>query len=284
MLSGQAQDLRPSLSSVGLRERPSLASKLADSLPPRNQILRTLPDPDLERLRPLLDRVSLHRRQVLHERNVPVIYGYFIESGLASVMSRAGDRGSLELCTLGHHDFAGLPLALGTMRWPHRCVVQVEGEALRIRADDLRDAMAGCETLRLLLMRYVQARMVQSSHLLVCSSCHGLDQRLARWLLFAQDQLERDDIPVTHQFLSKALGVRRASVTLALARMEEAELIRRSRGHFGIVSRAGLEGATCECYRAIRAEHDRLLAPTGIRKPLAECDGHPALRPVERAA
>lgn len=271
MLTGPCADA-PHVFSVATNSSYHVRPTLKRDGAIRNELLTALPDDVFERLSPRLERVRLHRRQILQERNVPVRYGYFIESGAASLMCRAGERGALELCTLGRKDFAGLPIALGTMRSPHRCVVQVEGEALRIEAHDLRQAMLGSDPLRHVLMRYVQAALVQSSQLVVCSTCHALGQRLARWLLLAHDRLECEEIPVTHQFLSRALGVRRASVTLALARMEEAELVRRRRGRFVILSRAGLEQASCECYRAIRAEHDRLMPPArdGVAEPAWE--------------
>jgi len=225
----------------------------------RNGILRALPAAILQELRPLLQRVPLKRRQVLHERNLPLTHAYFIERGLASLLARAGDSCALEVGTLGHRDLAGLPLVLGTNRTPHRCVVQVAGEALRIGAEDLRLAMGNSPCLRQLLFGYVQATTVQSTHLVVCNTHHSLRQRLARWLLFASDRLDGNEIALTHQFLARALGVRRAGVTTAMGRMEEDGLVHRGRGRVVILNRAGLELLSCDCYRAIRAEHGRIV-------------------------
>jgi CRP-like cAMP-binding protein len=227
--------------------------------PFRNELLAALPAAAVDHIRPHLERVALQRRQILHERNVPLTHGYFIERGVASLMLRAGRRGALELHSVGRKDFVGLPVALGMMRSPHRCIVQVPGEAFRMEADHLRRAMGRNESFRQVLLGYIHVAMVHSSQLVVCSTCHALAQRLARWLLLAHDQLDRDELPVTHEFLSKALGVRRASVTLAMARMEEAGLLRRGRGQVTLLDRGGLEATTCECYRAITAEHDRAL-------------------------
>jgi CRP-like cAMP-binding protein len=224
----------------------------------RNSLLRILPKDVFEQLSPCLERVVLKRRQVLHERNLPVNSAYFIERGLASLLARAGEGGAVEVGTLGNRDFVGLPIVLGTVRTPHRCVVQIPGEALRISADDLRQAMGDIPAVRQLLLSYVQAASVQGTQLVVCNSLHTLQQRLARWILFAHDRIEGNEIALTHQVLGRALGVRRAGVTTAMGRMEEAGLIHRGRGRILILNRAGLEDEACECYRALRSEHGRI--------------------------
>ncbi|WP_230530886.1 Crp/Fnr family transcriptional regulator [Microvirga roseola] len=234
----------------------------------RNGILQALPAEALDELAPYMQRVPLKRRQVLHERNLPVTHAYFIERGLASLLARAGDQCMLEVGTLGCQDFAGMPVVLGTSRTPHRCVVQVSGEALRIAADDLHQAMNDVPALRQLLLGYVQASTVQSAQLVVCNTRHTLRQRLARWLLFAHDRVEGNEIALTHQFLGRALGVRRAGVTTAMGRLEEAGLLHRGRGRIVILDRAGLEAEACECYRAIRSEHGRIVCDE-IAEPLA---------------
>ncbi|MBJ6126994.1 Crp/Fnr family transcriptional regulator [Microvirga splendida] len=228
-----------------------------------NGLLRALDGAVLEEVMPYLERVPLKRRQVLHERNLPVMYAYFIEQGLASLMARADDQCMLEVGTLGREDFVGLPVVLGTTRTPHRCVVQVPGEAWRISADDLQALLNRIPALRQLLLTYVQATNVQSAQLVVCNSRHSLRQRLARWLLFAHDQVEGNEIALTHQFLGRALGVRRAGVTTAMGRLEEAGMILRGRGRIVILDRARLEGEVCDCYRAIRSEYKKITCDSG---------------------
>ena len=101
--------------------------------------------------------------------------------------------------------------------------------------------------------------MVETAQLAACNTCHTLQQRLARSLLTTHDRIGRDEIPLTHQALSRALGVRRAGVTTAMGRMEEAGLLHRGRGRLRIADRAGLEAEACECYRATRSEYQRFV-------------------------
>jgi CRP-like cAMP-binding protein len=224
----------------------------------RNNILRGLPPESYERLQNRLERVPLKRRQVLHERNLPVSHAYFIERGLVSMLARSENASLLEVGTMGRGDFAGLPLVLGTGRTPHRCVVQVPGEAMRISAGDLAEVLDEVPALRRVLLRYVQASSVQSTQLVVCNARHTIRQRLARWLLFALDRIDGNEVALTHQLLARALGVRRAGITTAMGCMEQSGLIARGRGRLAVLDRTGLEAEVCECYRAIRTEYGRV--------------------------
>ncbi|WP_376771061.1 Crp/Fnr family transcriptional regulator [Microvirga soli] len=268
----QPQDLslssqRPLRPAAQLKSVHAPPSRL-DKGPVRNGLLNTLSAEVLEELQPYLERVVLKRRQVLYERNLPIAHVYFIERGLASLLARSGDQSTLEVGTLGHMDFVGIPLVLGTARTPYRCVVQVPGEALRITAEDLRRVLSGIPSLHQLLLRYIQVRTVQSTQLVVCNTRHTLKQRLARWLLFAQDRTHGNELPLTHQFLGRALGVRRAGVTTAMGRMEETGLLHRGRGRIVILDRAGLESEACDCYRTLRAEHGRIVCDEIAAPPL----------------
>lgn len=233
------------------------SAEIGEGTAPRNTLLASLPEHDFARLRPRLERVPLRRRQILHERNGTVSDVYFIERGAVSLLSRVTGRDSLEVGTLGRDDLVGVSVVLGTAHAPHRCLVQVPGEALRIRADDLRCGMSESPVLQALLLAHVQAALVRSTQLVVCNTRHCLNERLARSLLVALEQLDGDEIPLTHRSLSRSLGVRRAGVTSALGDMEGAGLVRRGRGRLRVLDREGLEQVACECHRIIGSERKR---------------------------
>jgi CRP-like cAMP-binding protein len=254
------------------RDRPNGAKARQPGQPPsphsrRNRILAGLPKDALVSLAPYLEFVPLKRRQTLHERNVPLAYAYFLEDGVASLLARVAARGFYEVGLLGCSDFVGLPLVLGTERTPHRCVMQTSGSAFRISADHLDRALSESPSVRTILLAYAQATMVETAQLAVCNSSHNLKQRLARCLLAIHDRVPGDEIPLTHQTLSRTLGVRRAGVTTAMGRLEEAGLLHRGRGHIMIANKAGVEAEACECYRTIRSEHQRLVWSTNPVAP-----------------
>lgn len=250
-----------------------LQFSLSEGARSRNTLLAALPDQDFAALRPALEPVVMRRRQVLHERNAPVAYVYFIERGTAALLCRVAGRESVEVGALGRGDLVGLSVVLGTVRAPHRCVVQVPGEALRIATEDLCRAMVSRPALRLILLAHVQATLVESAQLMLCNTHHSLDERLARSLLRALDDLDGDEIPLTHRALSQSLSVRRAGVTTALGEMEAAGLIQRGRGRLTVLDRDGLERVACECHRTIRAERRRLVCETVVYQDGTLCVG-----------
>jgi CRP-like cAMP-binding protein len=229
-------------------------------IPVQNRILASISAQTFNHLRPYLQRVPLRRREILQERNRPLQYVHFIERGVASLFARTSRDGPVEVAMIGRLGLVGTPVVLGTMRSPNRCLVQVPGEALRMASEDLRDAIEACPELRQQLMNYVQALLVQNSQSVLCNVRHELHERLCRWLLLACDRLDERIIPVTHDLLSMTLGVRRAGVTTALAKLEATGALHRSRGAIEIVDRGILEQGTCECYRIIFREYSRLTA------------------------
>ena len=101
--------------------------------------------------------------------------------------------------------------------------------------------------------------MVQTSQVAACNARHNLPERLARWLLMVRDRTDSDNLPMTQDFLSVMLGVRRSGVSVAASTLQAGGLIRVLRGQIMIQDHAGLAGAACDCYRMIQQNRDRIL-------------------------
>jgi len=86
--------------------------------------------------------------------------------------------------------------------------------------------------------------------------------------LMTHDRVEGDEFPVTHDFLSQMLGVRRATVTEAVSSLQADGLLEYERGWMRVKDRAGLERVSCECYAIVRSEFDRLLDGRKTSSPL----------------
>ncbi len=222
----------------------------------RNELLRALPAGELERLRPLLVPVTLVTSQVLHEAGAPIDEVFFLESGLAFLTADTGDHGLVEVGTTGRDGLVGLPVLLSTEPISvHRAFVQIPGRAYRLRATALREMVDVLPTLRDRCLRYVQVMLMQNSQIAACNARHELPGRLARWLMMSRDRIDGDDLPMTQEFLSAMLGVRRAGISVVANALQAQGLIRQSRGRITVLDRAGLEGKACACYRMI--EHNR---------------------------
>lgn len=225
----------------------------------RNHLLRALPPADLERVLACAELVPLKPRQVLIEPNLAVLYGYFIETGVASVLGSCGQRKPMEVCLIGRRGFVGLPLALGTGRAPLRCMVQIHGQAWRIPAADFQRLLDECTLLRRVVLSHIQGRLTQEALLNVCNVSHSVEERICRWLTMVRDRLKSDHVPATHDLVARMLGVRRPGVTDALGSLEKRGVIRLARGRIEIRQFRMLERSACRCLHRIDSEYERLL-------------------------
>jgi CRP-like cAMP-binding protein len=183
----------------------------------------------------------------------------FVESGMCSLLATLEGGEQVEVGIVGREGLVGLPLVFGDDRSLVEARVQVEGTALRMDRAALRDGMEGSAALRRLLHRYALAFQAQVTLTAACNARHAIEQRLARWLLIAHDRAGADEFPITHEFISMMLGVRRPGVSLAAGVLQKAELIHYARGRMEVTDRPGLEAASCECYHVARREFARLL-------------------------
>ena len=94
-----------------------------------------------------------------------------------------------------------------------------------------------------------------------CNRLHSMEERCARWLLMTHDRAGGDTFPLTQEFLSHMLGVRRATVNVATGMLKKAGFIRYVRGKITVIDRHGLESASCECYQTIIRVYETLFPP-----------------------
>lgn len=214
----------------------------------RNRILSALPPAALDHLDPQLQRVSLPLRQMLHEAGAAIEHIYFIEEGLASVLTIMADGGGVEVRMLGREGIIGIPDVLGAEVAPQQVVVQVPGNALRMSAAFFRTEFDRMEALRHVVLRLVGGALAMTSQNAACNRLHSVEQRCARWLLEASNRIGSPTMPMTQEFLSSLLGVRRPGVTATASHFQRSGLIRYRRGQLTIMDRQGLEARACECY------------------------------------
>lgn len=223
-----------------------------------NLLLASLSISDLALLEPHLEQVALGVRKHLETPNQRISAAYFPESGFASVV--AVQRGKqVEVGLIGREGMTGLPIVLGNHRSPLATYIQAAGSGKCIPSEKLRDATSSSLSLRDSLLKYVQAFGVQTTHTAISNAHARMDVRLARWLLMAHDRIGDDTLPLTHEFLSLMLCVRRPGVTEALNALRKRGLISYKRGDITVRDRKGLERVAGESYGVPEAEYRRLI-------------------------
>jgi CRP-like cAMP-binding protein len=222
----------------------------------KNRILAALPKGEITRLAVHLVPVDLKQDDTL--LGVKATDGYFVEEGMASAVVSLGNGNTVEVGVIGFDGVVGIPILLGTGSSPGRTFVQIAGCGYRIKASALKDAFESGGELRNRLQMYMQGFLVQTSQTAACNRLHGIEERLARWLLTCRDRTETDRLSLTHEFLGHMLGAPRTTVTLAAGILHRAGLIDYARGQVMVRDRAGLQKTACECYATVRDEYRRL--------------------------
>ncbi len=235
-----------------------MSVSFAPQIPLKNRLLTAIPSEEYSRLKPKLEAVSLPFKQVIYEPGDPIEYVYFPNSGVVSLLTVMED-GTAEVALVGNEGMVGLPIFLEVDTMPIKAIVQGPGDAMRIKADIFKDVVTQHHRLRSLLQHYTHALMFQISQAVACNHYHSVKERYCRWLLMTHDRMQSDQFPLTQEFLSQMLGVRRASITMVANRLQQAGLIRYSRGQITILDRLGLESACCKCYELVKEEFDHLL-------------------------
>jgi CRP-like cAMP-binding protein len=232
-----------------------------------NGLLQRLIASDRALLTPHLRPVKLKLRQCLEQANRRVRAAYFIESGLASVVAVSRDRRrQAEVAIIGREGMTGVTLVLGAERSSSDLFMQVEGSGQCIAASDLRTALTTSKTLSSLLSLYAHSYFTAAAHTSLANAQGRIDERLARWLLMAQDRLESDRISLTHEFFALMLGTRRAGVTTAVSSFHARGLISHSRGVITILDREGLESAAGGLYGIPETEYARIFEPISSQR------------------
>ena len=224
-----------------------------------NRLLAALPAAELDGLRPHLTVADFGLGDTIHPPGAPIGATYFPLTGCASVVAADLDGDLLEVGTIGREGLTGLAAFHDADGGSLETFGQVPGAYARLPVAALRAAAAPGTALHRLLHRYSQASHVFTAQSAASNRFHTVEARCARWLLLTHDRAGRDTFLLTHEYLGYMLGVRRPGVTLAMGILQKAGLITYHRGEIAILDRDGLENATCECYRVITAEYDRLI-------------------------
>jgi CRP-like cAMP-binding protein len=234
-----------------------------------NILLAALALPDFSLVLPHLKLFVPEQGAALIEQESPIETVYFPLDGMISLVTAMDTGEVIEIATAGQESAIGLFEALGKRPSFARAVVQVPGMMLAISADAVRRLAAKSARLHELSLCYEQALVAQLTQNAACNALHSLEHRLARWLLQTSDRVNTKSLILTQDFVSQMLGVSRTTVTLLAGKLQQAGIIRYSRGHIEILDRARLEAASCECYRTINRRIDEAYRNCNVPRRVA---------------
>jgi CRP-like cAMP-binding protein len=228
---------------------------------PRNRLLASLPEADFQRIARDLRTVPANIRQTFHRQGKPIEHVYFPNGGVISVTMVQSNGTMVEVATIGDEGMVGIEAFLGSEAISQGdTMLQVpdtDMEMLSITA--FRREITRGQVLHSLIGRYGQVAIAQMMHSTACNALHHVYERCCRRLLETHDRIHADDFHLSHEFLAIMLGVRRQTVTVVAGALQDAGWISYTHGHVRVLDRRALEAASCECYRAIRTQQDRLL-------------------------
>jgi len=248
----------PALATGRLRKARRIAMPKPGS-PTQNHLLAALAEPERARLFPQLELVPMPLGKVLYESGSELDHVYFPTDCIVSLLYVMTDGSSAEIAVVGNEGLVGVALFMGGETTPSRAVVQSAGFAYRLAGTSMKQEFNRAGEMQHLLLRYTLALLTQMAQTAVCNRHHSVDQQLCRWLLLSLDRLPSNELTMTQELIANMLGVRREGVTEAARHLQDAGLIRYSRGHITVLDREKLETRVCECYAVVKKESDRLL-------------------------
>lgn len=225
----------------------------------QNKLLARLSAADLALFSAELTPVQFDKRDLLIAADKTIQRTYFLETGIASVVAATADGTQTEVGIIGNEGMIDVATALGSVTAPLEIFIQAPGHGYSLPSTVFQEAMANSETLRQLMLAYVQAFMVQIAHTALAAASLSIKARLARWLLMCDDRTEGPEIPMTHEFLSLMLSVRRPGVTEAVQAVEATGAVRAHRGMIEIRDRSILQQIAGNGYGAPEAYAAKLL-------------------------
>jgi CRP-like cAMP-binding protein len=234
-------------------------SRSRHALRPRNRLLAPLSPTDLALLQPHLRSLAVAVRHEMERPNQRIGAVYFMEAGFASVVAVQANETQVEVGLIGPEGMTGTAVVLGGDQSPNSTYIQVAGEAQSIKTAQLRKAMRASGSLHSMLLKYVQVFMAQTTHTAIANARAQINRRLARWILMAHDRIGNKTLPLTHEFLSLMLGVRRPGVTEALQNLNQQKLIENGRSKIVVLNRDGIEKLAGNFYGVPEKEYRRLI-------------------------
>jgi len=222
----------------------------------------SLPEPERAAIARRLEPFEHRVRHSVYRQGERIESVVFPLSGVFSLVAETDGTPPVEIATVGREGFVGLPVFLqATLTGAHMAFSQVQGEALRMDAAEFLDVVNAAPALRVALQRYSMALLTQIARGAACNRVHTTEQRASRWLLQTHDRVDADRFMLSREFFAQMLAEDHGAVESATYRLTRAGAIAYDDDDVTVRDRGALERMSCDCYRVVREEYDRLFQP-----------------------
>lgn len=206
----------------------------------------------------------------------PLGHVYFPVTATIALVAQADEMSGLQVTLIGREGIFAGPAMSGTPVSPLNARVRTSGWTWRLGADMFQAELTRNTRLRGILDQSLYVLLSEASRISACTRFHGVEERLARWLLTMADRVGATSFPLKAQIMADMLGAHRPGVSPAAIRLKRQGLIRYTRGIIAIVDPRALEESACTCYRWAHQLREDMLCGTrlghSLRLASAETD------------
>lgn len=225
----------------------------------KNRLLSVLPAKEFDFLKSNLEPVSLPSGSVIYQQDDPISHVYFPNNGMVSLLSVTEQGQTVEIGYTGVEGMVGLPILLGNDEMPYQAMVQAASEGFLVESKIILELFNRGGIFNQIVLRFLFVILKQTSQTCVCNHFHTIEARLCRWLTVMHERSRNGHLSLTHEFLSQMLGVQRTSIGMIANSLQNAGIIRYSRGKIEITDYERLKKNACECFFIVRKEQEKFL-------------------------
>ena len=228
-----------------------------------NRLLSTFTREARALIEPFGKVVELHPGDIVLSRGQSVEASLFpMDSTMISMAVELSGGRTIEVASIGLRGAVGGIISCGQAPAFARATVLVGGPAYRVPMEPLEDAKQRSSFIANIFCRFSDFLLAHVMQQVACNAFHSIPERVARWLLHAQDRAG-DRIELTQEGLAGLLGVQRTTVNAVIRELIDQGLITTGRGVIRVSDRAGLKRRSCECYERLEEHFGAVIGTSG---------------------
>jgi hypothetical protein len=215
-----------------------------------NAVLDALPAAELNLLRPHIVVRQEDEATVTRLREGRLDGVHFPIDAIFSVVVEMTRGDAYEVGVIGREGVVGAEIVLGTEVAPRTVLCQAGGRAAFLERAVFSSIAGSSTALRDGVCASLQRQWFISQQTVACNFAHGLDQRIARWLLMTHDGVGCSTFSMRLEFIKLMVAADVEALRAAMDGFVYRKRIRYDDERVVVLSRSGLREDACECYQA----------------------------------